>query len=104
MARGQTYEQANRQVATENAARGLRVEMEKREIHARARDYAATRKLAEAAKLAALEGRVPIHPQSQLAKEARAHARPVPVNLVEVGKDAAENFQMLDMSQNPFDD
>ena len=103
MAQGQTYEQANAQIAKDKATAGLRKEMEKREVVVRSRDHAATRKLAQAEKLATLEGRVPIHPQSQLAKAARDAARPSPVKLVEVDDKAAKGFEMLDMSRNPFD-
>lgn len=104
MARGQTWQQATTQIAEEKAARGLRVEMEKREVRVRARDHAATRKLAEAAALAKLEGGLPIHPKSALAKQMKeAAARAAPGPMVEV-EDAAEGLEMIDMSRNPFDD
>jgi hypothetical protein len=100
MAQGSTYEEANRVIAEEQAARGLRKEMEKREIHVRARDHAATRKLAEAAKLAALEGRMPIHPQSELAKRMQPPA--APAKLIEVGESAAaDTFKMIP-TRNPY--
>lgn len=103
MGRGQTYEQSVATLGKQHAVRALRAEMEKREVHARSRDYAATRKLAEAEKLAALEARVPIHPQSELAKQMRAAAIVPPVKLIEVDGSAADAFRFLPTG-NPFDD
>jgi hypothetical protein len=105
MAQGQTWEQATEQLAVEKAAGGLRKEMEKREVFVRSRDHAATRKLAEAKRIAALEGRVPIHPKSVLARQMKdGAARPGPAKMVEVDGTAAETFEMIDMTSNPFDD
>ena len=80
--RGQTYEQATAELGRQKAAVALRDEMTKREIAVRARDYGATRRLAEAQRLAELKGGIPIHRRSpaalRLIEEERRAARPTP--------------------------
>lgn len=112
MGRGQTYEQATAKLGRSKAQVAMRDEMTKREIEARANNNAATRKLAEARKIAELDGRIPIHPNSPLAKEMKAAelkaraARPQPTKVIapdgEVYRDAEVYF--VDPDRNPFDE
>lgn len=107
MGRGQTWEQATTTLGKTKAAVALREEMTKREIHVRARDYSATRKLAEAQRLAEMKGGIPIHPKSPLAQkliaEERAAAAPTRVVAPEGEEFTGAEVFFVDPNNNPFD-
>ena len=114
MGRGQTYEQATAELAKDKMAVALRGEIRKGKIEARARDLAATRKLAEARHLAELKGGIPIHPKSPAAQRLIEEERRASVasTQLKATKLIAPNGEMLqgaevyfvDPERNPFDD
>lgn len=105
-ARGITYEQAISQIAKTKAAAALRGEMEKREIHVRARERSAEFKEKRAQQLADLEGRVPIHPRSKLAEEMRRAEvkKPTLIYAPDDPEFSSAGLPMVDATRNPFDD
>lgn len=109
MGRGQTYEQATAELGRQKATVALREEMSKREIAVRARDYGATRKLAEAKKIAELKGGIPMHPNSpnarRLVEEERRRARPTPTRVVDPEGQPLQGAEVyfVDPDMNPFD-
>ena len=114
MGRGLTWEEATADIAKTKAAVALRSEIEKGKIAARTRDYAATRKLAEAKALAELKGGIPIHPKSPAAlrmieeerRAARAAStRPNPTKVVNESGELLQGAEVyfVDPDRNPFD-